>query len=72
MSNKPHELSLNTFALKGDNLDEIRNSVLENFNKLRSDGIITNDPGEYHKPHSKVNPPDEILMFYFYKTKEEV
>ena len=69
---QPHEFSLSTFALKGSNLDEIKNAVLENFNKLRSDGIITNDPGEYHKPHSKDNPPDEILMFYFYKTKDGI
>jgi hypothetical protein len=69
---QPHELSLNTFALKGDNHEQIRNAIFETFYKLRSDGIITNDPGEYHKPHSKDNPPDEILMFYFYKTKDAV
>ena len=69
--NKAHEFSLDFFTLKGESVEKIENAVFEMFDKLRSNGIITNDPREpYDK--SAVPKPNSVLMFHFYETKDAV
>jgi len=68
-TNKPHELSMDFFNLKGSNIEKIENAVFEMFDKLRSDGVITNDPRERYDPNTIIEP-NKVMSFHLYETSQ--
>lgn len=66
-TNKPHELTMDFYNLKGENLDMVENALFEMLEKMRSDGIITNDPHERYDPNT-VLKPNRVLMFHIYES----
>jgi hypothetical protein len=69
--NKPHEFTLKPLTLKGKNIEKLENIVFEMFDKLRSEGIIDNDPREPYEPHGKDKfvAPNGVMSFYLYEVQ---
>ena len=67
-TNTPHEFSLGFFNLKGENTEKIENAVFEMLDKLRSEGIITNDPRERYNKNT-VLKPNRVISFHLYEAE---
>ena len=68
---KPHEFTLKPLTLKGKNVEKLENIVFEMFDKMRAEGIIDNDPREPYDKDTFV-PPNGVMSFYLYETKDAV
>lgn len=67
--NKPHELSLDFFNLKGENVEKVENALFGLLEKMRSDGIITNDPHERYDPNTVIKP-NRVISFHLYEAEQ--
>ena len=69
MKREPHELSMDFYNLKGESAEKVENALFELLEKLRSDGVITNDPHERFDPNIVIEP-NKVISFHLYDAKQ--